>query len=158
MPRGTRERFIAFVYRLRRRPGCEAMDSLVRNAVPGDLEALRALYRRSSLSNEGDRASLLAHPDALVWSDRALHEHRTRVAIRDHHLVGFATTIDIDTGIELEDLFVDPDWMRRGVARDLILESVGFVQGMPVDTLLGSGIRMRRSSKGGLGERRTIPL
>ncbi|HEY3724463.1 MAG TPA: GNAT family N-acetyltransferase [Acidimicrobiia bacterium] len=144
------------------------MDSLVRDAVPEEIGALRELYRGSSLSNEGDRAGLLAHPEVLVWSDLALREQRTRVAVRDGRLVGFATTIDVDGVIELEDLFVDPEWMRLGVGRDLVVdavagarrrgvrrievtanphaltfyERVGFEPDGPVDTQLGSGIRM----------------
>jgi len=67
------------------------MDLTMRDALPSEIDALRGLYRRSSLSNEGDRASLLAHPETLVWPDLALRERRTRVAERDRELVGFAT-------------------------------------------------------------------
>src|SRR5690242_14856601 len=48
----------------------------VRQAVNADASALRDLFRRSSLSSVGDRASLLAHPDALEFSGEALREHR----------------------------------------------------------------------------------
>ncbi len=54
---------------------------VLRQAVPTDMEDLRDVFRRSSLSNEGDRASLLDHPDALVLSDAAVNDGRTRVAI-----------------------------------------------------------------------------
>jgi GNAT superfamily N-acetyltransferase len=144
------------------------MDSTTRDAVPSEIDALRDVYRRSSLSNEGDRANLLAHPETLVWPDLALHERRTRVAVRDGELVGFATTLDVEEVLELEDLFVDPDWMRHGVGTDLVLdaiaaaarrgiprievtaneharvfyENVGFVHDGVTQTRFGRGLRM----------------
>ena len=62
-------------------------DVLIRFAVPADTGALNDVFRRSSLSNEGDRANLLAHPDALAISKLAVHEQRTRVAIADGRIV-----------------------------------------------------------------------
>src|SRR5262249_56254402 len=76
--------------------------------------ALREVYRRSSLSNDGDRANLLAHPDALELSDLSVREGRTRTAVADDRIAGFATWLRTGDRIELEDLFVDPEWMRRG--------------------------------------------
>jgi GNAT superfamily N-acetyltransferase len=89
---------------------------LIRVAAPEDLDVLRDLYRRSSLSNDGDRASLLAHPEALVLSGRSVEESRTRIAVEDGRIVGFATLL----GPEVEDLFVDPDAMGRGIGRALV--------------------------------------
>lgn len=97
----------------------------MRRAVPEDVEELRALYRRSSLSNEGDRANLLAHPDALEWSSSPVDEDRTIVAVaieHEHRVVGFATTFEASGFVELEDLFVDPRYMRRGIGRRLVGE------------------------------------
>jgi GNAT superfamily N-acetyltransferase len=144
------------------------MDSMMRDAFPSEIDALRELYRRSSLSNEGDRASLLAHPEALVWPDLALRQCRTRVAVRDGELVGFASTLDVEDVMELEDLFVDPDWMRHGIGRLLVrdamaiasrenvaridveanphawsfYENVGFTHDGRVETPFGQGARM----------------
>ena len=144
------------------------MDFRIRDGVAGEIDALRALYRRSSLSNDGDRANLLAHPDALVWPDLAVREGRTRVAVRDGDLVGFASTLAVGGVMELEDLFVDPDWMRRGVGRELVrdaiamaaqrgvhrlevtgneharafYEQVGFVHDGVTETRFGPGLRM----------------
>jgi hypothetical protein len=56
---------------------------LIRDAVPGDLAALREVFRRSSLSNAGDRMNLLAHPDALQFSGLAVRQGRTRAAVAD---------------------------------------------------------------------------
>ncbi len=138
---------------------------MIRVAVPADLGALRDLFRRSSLSNAGDRASLLAHPEALEFAGLAVDEGLTRVAVVDGRIVGFATLLGDG---ELEDLFVDPGFMRRGTGRALVLdavalarvrglsrievtangealgfyESVGFVLDGAVETAFGRGSRM----------------
>ena len=100
------------------------IDIRVRLAVNSDLSVLADLFRRSSLFNAGDRASLLAHPDALEFSDEGLREHRVRVAIVADRIVGFATVVATRRVGELEDLFVDPDWMRRGVGRALVVDAI----------------------------------
>ena len=92
----------------------------IRDATPSDVAALGDLYRRSSLSNEGDREALLAHPGSLVFDAAPVREGRTRVATADGRIVGFASTRATASGLELDDLFVDPDWMRRGVATQLV--------------------------------------
>ena len=140
-------------------------EPLIRAAAPEDAAALRDLFRRSSLSNEGDRSSLLAHPEALELPWLEAGEGLTRVAVLDGRIVGFATLL---ADGELEDLFVDPDWMRRGIGRALVLdsvaaaraqglkrievtangqalpfyESVGFVLDGSVETAFGRGSRM----------------
>jgi GNAT superfamily N-acetyltransferase len=94
----------------------------VRSALAGDLPALRRIFRRASLSNAGDRDVLLAHPDALEWPDSGVADGRTRVAITaDGTVVGFIAGLSTDDSVlEVVDLFVDPDWMRKGVARRLM--------------------------------------
>jgi ribosomal protein S18 acetylase RimI-like enzyme len=141
----------------------------LRAAESSDLDVLSDLYRRSSLSNDGDRASLIANPDALVFDAAPVHQERTRVAIAAGRIVGFATTCIAGDVCELVDLFVDPDWMRRGVARCLVLDveatarsrdatrvevtanphalgfyaSAGFRIDGEVETRFGPGLRMR---------------
>ena len=140
----------------------------IRDACPADMTALREVFRRASLSNEGDRPNLLAHPEVLELSDDAVTDGRTRVADADGSVIGFATWLGTGDVTEIEDLFVDPDWMRRGVGRALVLdlialaqrrgvrrievtgnphartfyERVGFTCDHEVDTLLGPGLRM----------------
>jgi ribosomal protein S18 acetylase RimI-like enzyme len=142
----------------------------VRAAHADDEEALARIFREASMSNVGDRDALVAHPEALTLSADLIARGRTRVAtLADGTVVGFATARPTDPGVlELDDLFVDPDYMRRGVARELILriateagredayrievtanshalgfyEAVGFVVGPPVDTEFGRGHRM----------------
>ena len=72
------------------------------------------------MSNAGDRDSLLAHPEYLILGPEGLAEGRTHVAEEDGSLVGFATWIEADGTVELEDLFVHPAWMRRGIAAALV--------------------------------------
>ncbi len=96
------------------------MDVAVRVAEPLDRSTVAAIYRRASLSNSGDRPHLLANPEVLEFSPTALREGRTRVATTNGRVVGFVTTAATGAAVELEDLFVDPDWFRRGVATELI--------------------------------------
>src|SRR4051794_3201840 len=142
----------------------------VRNADAQDVPALARIFRAASLSNAGDCDVLLAHPGALALSADFLAGGRTRVAtVADGSVVGFATTRPRDPGVlELEDLFVEPDAMRTGVARQLLLRiateaardgvaridvtanphalgfyvAVGFGAGSRVDTEFGPGLRM----------------
>ena len=95
----------------------------IRTAHVGDVPLIADLFRTSSLSNEADRPALLANPDALVFDDAAVRAQRTRVALSGERIVGFVTTRPVGEIDELDDLFVDPDWMRRGVARDLVVDA-----------------------------------
>lgn len=96
----------------------------IRDATVDDLPALGDVYRRASLSNDGDRAVLLAHPEALDYTDEWVVRGLTRVAVVDGRVVGFATAMPHDDHAELEDLFVAPEMMRRGIARALIADAV----------------------------------
>jgi GNAT superfamily N-acetyltransferase len=100
---------------------------LLRDATSNDLPRLQEVFRRSSLSNEGDRAALLDHPEALIFPPASLSNGRVRVAIMQGDLiVGFATTVAKVGFLELDDLFTDPDWKRRGVATTLVDDVVAF--------------------------------
>jgi GNAT superfamily N-acetyltransferase len=94
--------------------------AIIRLGVPADLPAASDVYRSASLSNPGDRDNLLAHPEYLVLGPGGLAEGRTYVAEEDGSLVGFATWIEAGGVFELEDLFVDPGWRRRGIAAALV--------------------------------------
>src|SRR5215469_11568990 len=93
---------------------------MIRLGAPGDLSAATEVFRRASLSNAGDRDSLLAHPEFLILGSEGLAEGRTYVAEEDGSIVGFATWAEADGSFELEDLFVDPGWRRRGIAIALV--------------------------------------
>ena len=144
------------------------MAFVIRDAEPADLAALRDIYRRASLSNEGDRMTLLANPDALEFPGLGGDDRRTRVATADGRIAGFATSVPAGDLIELDDLFVDPGWMRQGAGRALVLDAVavarelgagrvevtanphalvfygkaGFIADHEVQTRFGAGIRM----------------
>ena len=102
-------------------------DLLIRTADASDFEVISDVYRRASLSNEGDRGSLLANPEVLVFEVGSIVEG-TRVAVDDGRVVGFATTTPAGEVAELVDLFVDPRRMRRGVARALVLDAVSLAR------------------------------
>jgi len=93
---------------------------MIRLGTSADLAAARSVYRRASLSNAGDRDNLLAHPEYLILGPEGLAEGRTHVAEEDGSVVGFATWAETAGTIELEDLFVDPGYMRRGIASTLV--------------------------------------
>src|SRR6266581_3830393 len=93
---------------------------IIRLGVPADLPAASDVYRSASLSNAGDRDNLLAHPEYLILGPERLAEGRTYVAEEEGSLVGFATWNEAGGTIELEDLFVDPGWRRRGIATALV--------------------------------------
>jgi GNAT superfamily N-acetyltransferase len=93
-------------------------DLVIRSAVIDDVDTLRDVFRRASLAIEGDRDLITAHPEWLVWDDAMLPF--ARVAVVDGRVVGFASARLVDDFLELEDLFTDPDWMRQGIASDLI--------------------------------------
>jgi ribosomal protein S18 acetylase RimI-like enzyme len=106
---------------------------LIRDAVPGDMTALSWVYRRSSLSNEGDRPNLLAYPETLEFSDLAVRERRTRAAVAEGKVAGFASWLGAGDAVEIEDLFVDPDWMRRGIGRALVLDMISIARGRGIE-------------------------
>src|SRR3954451_336649 len=142
----------------------------IRDARPQDQPALERIFSRASLSNAGDRAALLANPAFLALDAALIGRGRTRVAsLPDDTVVGFASTSRVEDGaLELDDLFVEPDWQRHGAARDLVLcicreatreqisridvtanthamafyRALGFEGDGRVETTLGSGVRM----------------
>lgn len=146
-------------------------DLVTRQARPDDHDALQRVYRRASLSNPGDRAALIAHPEFLRLDEEMIGRGRTWVAtLPDATVIGFASTRRTGNHIlELDDLFVDPDWRRQGAAsqlverivgqavdeRDIRIEvvgnthamsfycAVGFIGTAVVATPLGAGVRMR---------------
>ena len=143
----------------------------IRDARADEFDTLRDVYCRSSLSVQGSREMLLAHPDALVLPVRT-DGARSRVAVgEDGRILGFATGVPTGAHVELDDLFVDPDIQRQGIGRVLIEDiaagaragglarvevtanpdaepfyaKTGFVAVGEVPTEFGPGIRMVRS-------------
>jgi GNAT superfamily N-acetyltransferase len=141
-------------------------EPVIRTAVAADLPALQQVYRAASLSNADDAPLLLARPEFLVFAGDGIAAGDTLVALDQGVIVGFGTLV----GDELEDLFVDPDRRRRGIARRLVAGlaeaarasglrqiwvtgnphaqefylAVGFVEVDRISTTLGAGLRMSR--------------
>jgi GNAT superfamily N-acetyltransferase len=153
---------------------------MIRLGVPADLAAVTGVYRSASLSNARDRDQLLAHPEYLVMGPEGLSDGRTYVAEENGAVVGFVTwaepggaaepdhTAVPGRTAELADLFVDPPWMRRGIATALVnriadvlraqgaerleltaspdalgfYRAVGFIDGGVAETAFGSAPRM----------------
>lgn len=142
---------------------------VVRTAVADDVAVLQGVLRRAALANAGDRELLLARPELLEWSGETISGGRVRVAVEDGTVAGFATTVPVEGGLELEDLFVEPARMRHGVGRRLVEDlldtartegvervwvtanphamafytAVGFRPDSTVSTLLGPAPRLR---------------
>jgi len=93
---------------------------MIRPGTLADLPAATSVYRRASLSNTSFRDNLLAHPEYLILGLEGLAEGRTYVAEEDGAVVGFASWAESGGTTELEDLFVDPGYMRRGIATALV--------------------------------------
>jgi GNAT superfamily N-acetyltransferase len=102
-------------------PACWADTGLmIRLGVPADLSAAAGVYHSAALANANDRDNLLAYPEHLALGPAGLAEGRTYVAEAEGSLVGFATWVEAGGVFELEDLFVDPGWMRHGIATALV--------------------------------------
>ena len=93
---------------------------MIRLGTSADLADAASVHRRASLSNAGDRDNLLAHPEFLILGPEGLEEGRTHVAEQDGSFVGLATWAETAGIMELEDLFVDPGYRRRGIATALV--------------------------------------
>jgi ribosomal protein S18 acetylase RimI-like enzyme len=107
----------------------EEMTFRIRDAEPADTNALKVLFRRASLSNEDDRTNLLANPDALELSDIPADKGHRRVAtLEDGRIAGFATALIQGDFVELDDLFVDPECMGRGIGRALIRDAIAIAR------------------------------
>ena len=144
--------------------GAGELVATIRTAVPADLPELQRIFRSASLSNSADAPLLLARPEFLQFAGEGVFAGRTRVAVAGlggvETILGFATVTAGDVGEpELDDLFVDPRWQRRGVARRLIEDAVadrarvrapalvGYRQPPRVCLLRGCWVRRQRTGR-----------
>jgi GNAT superfamily N-acetyltransferase len=108
----------------------------IRDATLADHQDVEGVFRRASLSNENDRGPLTQHPEWLVLPDRGIREGRMRLATDEEDVVVAFATFLIKGGVaELEDLFVDPEHRRRGIAKHLVLDISGRVRELGFETL-----------------------
>jgi GNAT superfamily N-acetyltransferase len=149
-----------------------AREMTIRPAKATEAVALEALQRRSSDVWATYRAQLAAHPDAIELPQAFIDAGWVRVAVSDGDTpLGFSVVIPGDRGIhDLDGLFVDPDYMGRGVGRALVedaaarasasgassidviagpargfYERLGFGVIATAETRFGSAVRMRRA-------------
>jgi GNAT superfamily N-acetyltransferase len=95
--------------------------SLIRPAVVSEQRALEDLQRRASLTNAGDRDSLLAHPDAIALPLEQIAAGAVFVSEQKGAIAGFAVLLPrSDGGVELDALFVEPGMRRCGIGRTLV--------------------------------------
>ena len=94
----------------------------IRDGHPDDAYALEGLQRRASDVWEEYRAQLADYPDAIEPQHQAIAEGRVRVAVGANEcLLGFSVVLPVqERRCELDDLFVEPKWMRMGVGRMLV--------------------------------------
>jgi ribosomal protein S18 acetylase RimI-like enzyme len=112
------------------------MSFKIRDATLADHHDLEGVFRRASLSNENDRGPLQEHPERLVLLEDGIREGRMRLAVDEGDVVvGFVTFAIRDGVAELEDLFVDPGHMRRGIGKQLVVDISGSLRAMGFDTL-----------------------
>ena len=143
----------------------------IRSAGPGEIDSLREIHRRASYIWPEDRHDLERNPDIFGVDPGAVDAGRVRVAVdRDGRLLGFATWRPTGGDAELDDLFVEPQAMRRGIgsallhdaarragraghARLLVVahprtltfyERAGFVEEGPATTRFGPASRLAR--------------
>ena len=95
---------------------------LFRPAIVSERDTLKALQRRSSLSNPGDHEALLANPDAIELPAEQIVTGQVYVLEQSGVIVAFASIVPRDDGeTELDGLFVEPSVRRRGLGR-LVVE------------------------------------
>jgi GNAT superfamily N-acetyltransferase len=93
----------------------------MRRAVTADQKALEALQWRASLNNPGDRDSLLANPDAIELPLQLIEGGNVFVAEVACSIKGFAAIFPRQDGnSELDALFVEPEFWRHGIGRQLV--------------------------------------
>ena len=97
---------------------------LLRLARTEELGELEDLQRRASLALDEYREALLAHPDAIALPAEQIERGEVVVAEIDGRIAGFAVVLDQDDMAELDGLFVEPEFWRRGIGLALVEDAV----------------------------------
>ena len=93
----------------------------IRTAIASEQKALEALQTRAALNNPGDRAALLANPDAIELPLGQINAGWVFVAERHGAIAGFSAVLPrADGEADLDGLFVEPKIWRSGVGRSLV--------------------------------------
>ncbi len=95
-------------------------DLSLRPASQADYAELAAVFKAAALSNSADRECLLAHPEALHFSFDEFTSKPYLLIGSAQQILGFTSWRQLDDRrAELDDLFVLPNYQRRGLARRL---------------------------------------
>lgn len=143
----------------------------IRTARQDETDSLRKIHRRASYIWPEDAPHLDANPDIFGVDPAAVAVGRVRVAItRAGKLLGFASWRPTGEDAELDDLFVEPHAMRRGIGGALVEDAAqrarqagltrllvvahprtlafyrraGFVEQGPAATQFGPALRLAR--------------
>ena len=92
----------------------------IRLATLDEREALEDLQRRSSLALDEHRQELEANPEAIELPIEMIERDEVFVAEIDGKVVGLAVIFIGDLEAELDGLFVEPQYWRRGIGAALV--------------------------------------
>lgn len=94
---------------------------IIRKAGVSQRAFLEALRLRAALNNESDREAMRANPDAIDLPVEQIRSGDVFVLEFDGQIAGFAALLPRPDGdVELDGLFVDPEFQRRGIATALV--------------------------------------
>lgn len=111
-------------------------DMLIRTAGIHEKRALEQLQLRASLANEGDREHLLRNPDIISIPDAQIASGHVFVAQLDGRTIGFAALQPHDDGsVELDGLFVEPEYWQHGIGRRLVQHCIEIARRRAANTL-----------------------
>ena len=97
---------------------------VVRAARVDERELLEEIQRRASLANPDDRQAILDNPQVIDLPLEQILSGSVLVALVDVNRFGFAVVLaSSEFEAELDGLFVEPSYWRRGVARRLLQAS-----------------------------------
>jgi len=143
----------------------------IRTAREHESDPLREIHRRASYIWPEDVRNLDANPDIFGVDPAAIAAGRVRVAFDTNgNPLGFASWRPSGRDAELEDLFVEPHAMRRGIGTALVEDAAecarraglarllvvahprtlafygraGFVEQGPAETRFGPALRLAR--------------
>jgi GNAT superfamily N-acetyltransferase len=93
---------------------------IIRKARPDERSALIELMRRASLVWADTRADLLASPEVIDIPAAQIEAGQVIVA-EDGPLLGFSAILPRSDGdIELDGMFTEPDYFRKGIGSALV--------------------------------------
>ena len=97
----------------------------LRTARLDDIPRLIDVQRRASFIWETYREALTAHPEVIDVPVEQVRSGSVRVVTDEHDIpIGFSAVIARGDAVELDGLFVAPEWMRRGLGGALVADVV----------------------------------